>query len=101
MPTTVSGNLTTTTSTRQLSDGSGISGPGGTQLGQNPQDDLGFFGATPVVQPTAPTVHNTTGGAAGASPAVFRDTTFTGGVGTTAYTVGDIVTALKALGLLA
>jgi hypothetical protein len=101
MPTTVSGNLTTTTSNRQLTDGSGVVGSGGTLLGVSPLDNVGFYGATPIDQPTAPTSHNVAGGAAGGTTGLFRDTTFTGGTGTTAYTVGDVVSALKALGLIA
>jgi hypothetical protein len=95
MPTTTSGNLTTTVSNRQLSDG------GPTIIGLSAADTLSFFGSTPSAQPTAPTVHNVLGGAAGGTTGLFRDTTFTGGVGTTAYTVGDLVMALKALGLVA
>jgi hypothetical protein len=101
MPTTVSGNLTTTTSNRQLTDGSGLTDASGTQLGISPLDNISFYGATPIDQPTAPTVHNVAGGVAGATGPLFRDTTFTGGTGTTAYTVGDVVSALKALGLIA
>lgn len=92
---------TTTSAVRQLSDGSGLTGAPGTQLGQAAADPVGFFGATPVVQPAAPTSHNTTGGAAGSTGAVYRDTTFTGGVGSSAFTLGDVVAALKNLGLLA
>jgi len=33
--------------------------------------------------------------------AAFTNTTFTGGIGTSAYSIGDIVTALKRYGLLA
>ena len=36
--------------TRQLSDGNGLQGGGGTLLGINAADKIGFFGATPVVQ---------------------------------------------------
>ena len=59
---------------------------------------LGFYGATPVVKPA--TTGNTTTTAAGSTTNVFTDTTFPGASGSTDYTVGDIVTALKALGLL-
>lgn len=38
--------------TRQLSDGNGLQGGGGTLLGINPQDEIGFFGVTPVQQPS-------------------------------------------------
>lgn len=39
--------------TRQLSDGNGLQGGGGTLLGINPSDKIAFFGATPVVQPAS------------------------------------------------
>jgi len=61
---------------------------------------VGFYGATPVTtQPTAHAV--TTGFAAGSGTAVLSGSTFTGNTGTTAYTLGDIVAALKSLGLIA
>ena len=60
---------------------------------------LGAFGASAVAQPTsALNVHTV---AAGATTAVFTNTTFDGSIGTTAYTVGDLVAALKTLGLIA
>ena len=49
-PTTV-GIVTTTSNARQLSDGNGQNGGPGTSLGQGVNDKVGFFGATPVVQP--------------------------------------------------
>lgn len=60
---------------------------------------LGAFGATPVAQPS--TTGQTAGFTAGAGTAVLSDSTFTGGAGTKAYTIGDVVKHLKALGLLA
>lgn len=59
----------------------------------------GFYGATPVVQPSS--TGQTAGFTAGAGTAVLSDSTFTGGSGSTAYTIGDVVKHLKALGLLA
>ena len=59
---------------------------------------VGFFGITPATQQTA--VGNTTTTAAGSTTAVYVNTTFPGASGSTAYTIGDIVTALKAYGLL-
>lgn len=70
---------------------------GDTIVGDQATDKVGFFGKTPVVQPAG------TGNAnyvdSGAT-IVHADGTFNGGSGT-AYTIGDIVVALKALGLLA
>lgn len=40
-------------STKQLSDGNGLQGGGGTLLGINPQDDIGFYGKAPIVQPAS------------------------------------------------
>lgn len=60
---------------------------------------IGFLGATAVVrQNTTGTTQQT---AAGSGAAVKVDSTTTGGTGSTAYTVGDIVLALKNYGLLA
>lgn len=89
--------VTTTTAFRQLSDANPI----GTTLGQSAADLISFYNVQPVVQPAAPSAHNTSGGAAGGTTGLFRDTTFTGGVGSSTYSVGDVVASLKALGLLA
>jgi hypothetical protein len=61
---------------------------------------IGTFGVAAVVQ------HATTGQTAGytaniTANFVYDASTFTGGVGATAYTVGDVVRALKNLGLMA
>ncbi len=63
----------------------------------NAGGEIGFFGATAVGQ------HNTNGNFAPGltGDAVTRGTTFTGGVGTEAYTIGDVILALKNVGLLA
>lgn len=71
----------------------------GTKIGTATTQKLGFFNATPVVQPAANT--DATTGAAGGTNTVYLNTTFTGASGTAAYTIGGAMTALKALGLLA
>jgi len=60
---------------------------------------IGFFGKAAILQPTASLV--TTGYTAGASTTMTIDGKSTGGVGSTAYTFGDLIAILKNLGLLA
>ncbi len=73
---------------------------GGTpfMVGLEASDLVGFYGAPGVTQPNG--TGNTNTVAAGATTAVYTNTTFDGSTGSTAYTVGDIVQALKALGIL-
>ena len=69
-------------------------------LGGGPFDDVGFYGATPIAQPN--TTGTTTGYTANTSANnVFNESTFTGNVGSKAYTISDIVRALKQLGIIA
>lgn len=70
----------------------------GTAIGIN-GGPVGFFGVTPAVQQTASASVTTV--TAGSTTAVYVNTSFDGGIGTTAYTVGDVVKALKNLGLIA
>lgn len=65
----------------------------------NYDDEIGFFGATPVSQPSG--TGETTGFTAGSGTGVNDESTFTGNVGSTAYRINDIVKALKNLGLIA
>ena len=72
----------------------------GTKIGTAATQKIGFFNAAPVVQQN--TTGTTTGFAEGSGGTAAKSvSTFTGGVGSTTYTVGDIVKALKQLGLLA
>jgi len=76
----------------------GTNSGGGVVVAQS-SGRLGFFGlSTPV------TIQGATGdtsvSSAGSTNNVFRNTTFTGGAGATAYTIGDIVKALKVYGLI-
>ena len=71
----------------------------GTKIGTATSQKIGFFNATPVVQPA--TTGTTTGTSGGSGTALHANATFTGGVGSAAYTVGDIVKALKDIGILA
>lgn len=60
---------------------------------------LGFWNATPVVQPSS--TGETTGWTTGGGSAATSTDTYTGNSGTKAYTVNDIVKHLKAVGILA
>lgn len=59
---------------------------------------LGFYGATPIGQPTG--TGTSAGFTANTGTPVLSGSTSTGGVGSTAYSLGDIVAALKNLGLI-
>ena len=77
-----------------------IDGTGsGFMLGSSTASLLGFWGAMPVAQ------FNTSGGAGisvgGSGNPVFDDSTFVGSTGSTAYTVNDLISALKLCGVLA
>ena len=73
-------------------------GPDGSRFGQTAADKISFHDSTPVAQHSA-TV-DVTGFVAGAGTADKDDSVYAGASGSTAYTVGDIVTALKANGLM-
>jgi len=57
---------------------------------------IGVFGATPSAQLTS--AGTTTGFTTNSGGAVNVASTFTGGVGSTAYTIGDVVRVLKLYG---
>lgn len=71
----------------------------GLQLQGDAAGKLGYFAAAPVVRQTAAGV--TAGYTANVTANfVYDATTFTGNTGATAYTIGDVVAALKNYGLL-
>jgi hypothetical protein len=59
---------------------------------------LGFFGVGPIALPTP--AGYTTMQTAGSTTSLFINSATTGGVGSTQFTFGDVVAALKGLGLL-
>lgn len=65
----------------------------------NATGKIGFFAATPVVQQAGVAV-SSGGFTAGVGTAVLDGSTFTGGSGSVAYHLSDIVLALKNLGLI-
>lgn len=74
-------------------------GPEGTLIGKSSTELVGFFGKSPVARTSSS--GDITGFSAGSGTASKSDSTWTGASGSTAYTVGDIVTILKAYGLIA
>lgn len=71
----------------------------GMLIGALASNPLAFFGNTPVIQPS--TTGTMAGFTQGTGSIVMVGSTFTGGIGTSAYTQGDMVNALKKLGLMA
>ena len=67
----------------------------------NSGGSIGFYGATPVTQHE--TTNQTAGFTQNAGTEVRETSTFTGGtgMGNLAYTIGDVIRALKNVGLLA
>lgn len=84
----------------QLLDGRNIivGTANGTKIADETTQKLGLWGVTPVAQPS--TTGTSTGFSAGGGTAVTHTSTFTGATGTTAYTIGDIVNALKKVGIM-
>lgn len=70
----------------------------GFQVGASALALVGIWGATPVAQSSPAGLVATA--TAGSTTSVFVNTTFTGGIGSTAYTCADIIAALKQIGIL-
>lgn len=97
---TLTGGLTITTAGVTITDVDvALSATTGTKIGTATTQKLGFYNKAPVAQQA--TTGTVTGFTAGASTASKVDSTYTGNTGSAAYTVGDIVLALKNLGLMA
>jgi hypothetical protein len=71
----------------------------GTKIGTATNQKLGLYNATPVAQHSS--TGEVTGVTHGSGTPTKDDSTFTGNVGSKAYTLSDIVKALKNLGLIA
>lgn len=71
----------------------------GAKIGIAPTSKLSFFGSAAIAQPS--TSGNNAGWTSVGGTAVKNQDTFSGNIGTTAYTINDIVLHLKQLGLLA
>lgn len=86
--------------TMTIADGGSIAlgTTNGTKIGTGATQKIGFYNATPVVQPVAGAGSNFT---ANAGTAMNSLSTSTGGTGSSAYTFPDIVRVLKNLGLIA
>jgi hypothetical protein len=83
----------------EIYGGYGASSYGNIVISGGPSQKIGFFGNTPVIRPasTGETIGvDTPGGGAN----IRHDTTYTGNLGDKAYTISDIVKALKQLGFL-
>ena len=98
--------FSTLTLSSDLTLGSGdnivLSTTTGTKIGTATNQLLGFYNQTPITRPSSTGVTTngfTTGG--GGGTAVHANSTFTGNIGTNAYTISDVVAHLKSLGLLA
>lgn len=96
--------FSTLTLSSDLTFGSGdnivLSTTNGTKIGTATNQLLGFYNQTPITQPSSTGV-TTSGFTTGSVSNVHANSTFTGGIGTNAYTISDVVAHLKSLGLLA
>lgn len=93
------GAVINVSSTKQLDIGGSSSVIRVTGGSASPANALGFFNTTPITKYA--TTGTLTGFTANASAnAVFNESTFTGNTGSTAYTISDIVRALKLYGLM-
>jgi hypothetical protein len=71
----------------------------GSKIATAATQKLGFWGVAAVVQPA--TTGTATGYTGAGGTALTHTDTFTGNTGTKAYTIGDIVLALKQAGIMA
>ncbi len=76
-----------------------IGGPNGLRLGSKTLDKIGFYASAPIVQWSSGTGRQSINDNSGAAAQI--GTRYTGNVGSTFYSVGDVIAALKTYGLLA
>jgi hypothetical protein len=74
-------------------------GPAGSTFGVTAADKISFYGAAPVAQNTT-VAGLTVTPITGATTSIYVNTAFDGGITGLNYTVADIVTSLKLLGIL-
>lgn len=74
-------------------------GTTGIDIGSANTDKVGLYGVTPVVQPA--TTGTVAGFTQGTGTIAMSSSTYTGNIGSSAFTVGDIVNALKKIGIMA
>jgi hypothetical protein len=86
----ITGNVTATTGTSTFNN---VEVTGNAGIGNAATDTIGFYGATKIVQPTTAV---TAAAFAANTSGITNDTATYGG-----YTMGQVVAALKNLGLLA
>jgi hypothetical protein len=86
----ITGNVTATTGTSTFNN---VEVTGNAGIGNAATDPIGFYGATKIVQPTTAV---TAAAFAANTSGITNDTATYGG-----YTMGQVVAALKNLGLLA
>ena len=91
--------ITVTPASVAMVDANGTSSVTAALLSMQATSTVGFYGAAPVAQHSS--TGDVTGFAANTSGIVDGTAAVVGASGATAYTMGDIVTALKAYGLMA
>ncbi len=82
-----------------IAGGYGNNGYGEIRISNGPAQKIGFFGNDPVVRPSETGI-TAVGFEQNAGTEVRNSSTFTGDLGDKAYTISDIVRALKQLGFL-
>ena len=61
---------------------------------------IGFYATVPVIQAVTATISSDGYSSVGKGTSVFEDSTFTGGFGSKAYHISDVIFALKKCGIM-